>query len=249
MEQLNKEFQVSKVNNDDSITLAKSLSGIVKKHLPEDLFLQRQATSLSLASADIEILRARSFENEYTETIEDLDDERDDLTIVMESEAKSKSRLTRSFPVIASSAEALLKAYSQTPVSIAAGYNEETNQIHARIRLLNTPEYSAHLANTTLNDVFDRYIEVQEEFDKISAQKVALESIKLRGTVREQVRKINLRINYTLSYLEAQYMDLPGDYSAVVTEVSEAVKEVMAEAQARITRKLNEISAKANSAE
>ncbi len=85
--------------------------------------------------------------------------------------------------------------------------------------------------------VWDRFIEVQGEFEKVSSEKDAIESVKLRGTVREQVARIQEIINYILYYVNSQAQDNPATYEAPAKEIFEAVQRIMTIAQTRQTKK------------
>ena len=94
-------------------------------------------------------------------------------------------------------------------------------------------QYTAHGGHTRNTDLPD--IDPQETRE----WKDALEAVKLRGTVKEQTEKMKQRIEYTLSYLEVQTLDLPQKYATAAKEIKEAVNRIMATAEARATRRLN----------
>lgn len=232
-------YKPYKMNTADTKEIARAVMSSLTKHVPDDEYLNRQKGKLEEADADIELLQSRDRANSLTDDLKSIDDERDDITIAMESEVESKIRLKKFNPAKGEAAEALQAAFDLTPIKISAGYATQTNQTVTRIRHCNTPELRTHFETLEMLTIWDRFIEVQAEFEKASDEKDALESVKLRGTVKAQTDRIKDVMKFILPYLEAQSLDVAGAYDAAAKEVLEAITRVMTVAEARHTRKLN----------
>ncbi len=232
-------YRSSKINHDDAIALGRAISLSIKKS-SIDVYLGRQSEKIDSHIADIETLQGRVQGNPFTEIQSGLDDSRDGVIQAMNYEVESKLKMAQFAPEKAVSATALQAAFDRTPISIDAGYSQESNQIKSRIRLISEPKYQEHLTVIGLKEYFDYLISLQDQFDTASVEKDALESVKLRGTVKEQVKRIKSRISFSLNYLESQMMDIPETYEPIANEIAEVVSRIMAGSQARQTRKTNE---------
>ncbi len=235
-----KHYKHSYTNTSESLEIARIMEDLVEKSLASDGFLSRQKNEIAEYRSNIELLQGRSSENSYTEIVFGIDSERDDINTGIEIEVRGKMKLKKYDHVKGEAAEKVNTVLEATPVSISAGYTEESNQLNTRIRQLNTPENRAHFETLTYLHIFDKLVEVQKQFEKVSSEKDALESIKLRGTVREQVEKMHVRINYALSYLDAQFLDLPAEYEQPVNELSASIQRIMTIANSRRSKKLSE---------
>ncbi len=232
-------YKPSKTNTDDMKEIARSVMSTVEKYLPEDGFLTRQKLKLSEVDADIEMLQSRSKGNSFTDNLKSIDDERDNITLAIDSEVDNKIRLKSFDPEKGASAEVLQAAFDITPIKVSAGYATQSNQTTTRIRHCNTPEFRTHFETMDILPIWDRLIAVQSEFEKVSDEKDALESVKLRGTVKEQTNRMKDVMKFILPYLEAQSLDVAGAYDSAAKEVLESITRVMTSAEARFTRKQN----------
>lgn len=238
---LYEEYRRSLTNTSETLELGRSIKSIGEKYLSGDSYVTGQISRIISSTEDVELLQARAKGSSYTITLKELDDERDDIKTGLDSDIEGKIKLKRYDMIKGDAADAVNEMFITTPINIRAGYAVESNQINTRIRLVNTPGGRALFETMGTLPVWDRFIEVQGEFEKVSSEKDALESVKLRGTVREQVAAIQDRINYILYYLTSQAQDLPHDYEAPAKEIFEAVQRIMTIAQARQTKKMNDL--------
>lgn len=234
-------YKPSRANTDDLKEVSRSVVSAIGGHLSDDLFLTRQKQKLSEAHEMIEQLQSRKLANELTSDIHSLDDERDDLTETLESEVESKVKLSKYKPEIAEAASALKQAFDQTPVDIKGGLTTQTNQTDTRIRHCNSEELRTHFETLELLTLWDKLRTTQENYKKKSDERDALESVKLRGTVKEQTNHIKDVMKFILPYLEAQSLDVAGAYDTAAKEVLEAISRVMSVVEARYTRKQNAV--------
>jgi hypothetical protein len=232
-------YKRSKTNGDETKELGRSIGVATEKHLPDDGLLNRQKIKIEKIDTEIEMLQGRSKINSYTDDLKELDSERDSLNNGIESEIKNKIHLISFDSAKGEAALAIKERFDVTPVEINAAYATESNQISTRIRICNTSDMRTHFDTIGILHIWDRYIEVQSGFEKISDEKDAHESVKLRGSVKDQITKMKEIIDFTLSYLEVQALDLPARYDTPAKEVLEAVNRVMVTAESRYTRKVN----------
>lgn len=234
-------YKRSKTNTSDNLDLSCAIITAARKTLPDDLYLKRNCDELEEICSQIVFLQARCRENSLTESLASLDHERDDINIGMEDKIDGEIRTKRYFPAKGEAAEALKIAFEAYPVNIKSGYAEESNQISVRIFALDNEESRAHFITLDMLPLFEHLKTVQEKFIKLSNGKDALESLELRGSVKDQVKRLQERISWVLPYLESQAEAGVSEYRTVAGEVSEAVTRVMSTASARRTRKLNEV--------
>ncbi len=242
MQKLFKQYHPSKMNTDFSLALAQAICKALSKSFPDDAYFSRQVVHLTTIINAIEVLQGRSMGNDLTQTLADLDLQRDNLTVGMHYEVESKIKMKAFSPEKGVAAEAIQLVFDTTVVDVRDSLDSETNQINARIRKLDTPVVRAHFETIGLTEILDHYIRIQDTFQEVSSEKDALESIKLRGTVREQCVALHAHMNYVLTYLTAQTLDFPETYAKVSSEIDESINRISALLKSSETRKMTEES-------
>ncbi len=184
-------------------------------------------------------MQARPRANALTVTVNELDDDRDEATVIIEKVVESKLLLGQYDAAVAEAAKAVQAAFDLTPIKVNASYAAQTNQTDTRISMCNSAELRAHMATLEVLPIWDTLIAKHEAFKEANDEKDALESIKIRGTVREQTETMKEVFRFVLPYMEAQAMDVAGSYDVAAKEVQESLARVMSVAEARATRKKN----------
>lgn len=230
-------YRKSKVNTPEAIDLGNAISTSVTKHLSSDTFLNRNIQQIGVSIASIMQLQSRTKSNELTDTLASQDTARDDLNAALEMEVEAKERQLALFPQNREAVTTIKKALEATPVDIRAGYAEESNQLNTRLLLLKKEENQTHLTNLGLLPLYTALESEQKQFNTIKSEKDALESKKLRGTIRTHGKELLERIDFSLSYLYAQSMDQVDGYTEPAAEIGEAITRIMTQANARETRR------------
>lgn len=227
----------SKPNRDETQELGRGIRTVTAGYFSEDPFMLKQAEKIEAVDQKIIALQNRPSVNELTKVADQYEEERDALTNTLETEIASKINMRSFFPAKADAAEVILQKFSETPVVISAANAVETNQINARIEQCNTEECRNHFTTLDILPVWDHYIATQKTYEEKCAEKDALESLKLRGTLREQTERMKKIIDGALSYLAVQAEDNPGSYEVPAKELAQVVDRIMATALARETRR------------
>jgi len=233
------EFHHSHFNISETIDLIKGINAIITASLADDVYLVGQSAKAEEIISDIELLQGRSRINSLTDMRSSLDEDRDTVVQAFEYDVTSKMALKRFDMVKGTAAESIKTVFDATPISIRDSYSEESNQINTRIKKLGTIENQAHLTTMESTHLFEHLKSIQSEFEKVSGEKDSIESAKLRGTIREQKKYLIQRIQFILSYLESQAIDVPMSYETAMSEVTEVLNRISSQAKARATRKEN----------
>ncbi len=230
-------LKLYKLNTDDVRDIARSVMTVIQKHLIDDSYLARQIAKMSTANQDLELLRARVMVNSLTDDLREIDLERDNIIEAIETKVDSVALLKKYDQERGESAEAILRAFKAKPISIHAGYNIESNQIRDRIQHCASEELQDHFEVVNIENLWEILITLQDRFEVITAEKSRQESVKLRGTVKEQTERIKDLLKYILPYMESQAIDLQGAYDIAAKEMLEQLTRVMSIAGARSTRR------------
>ncbi len=221
----------------ETIEVGRAVIEAIEKYLPTDLFLTRVSGEIDEISSSVSILLGRDKKNDMTETLAKLDTDRDNIANVMESRIEDHIRVKEFNPDEAESAERLIKIFNNTAIDPRVSYTEQSAQVNSRIDALNNNKSRADMEVTGILNLFNGLVSKQDSFEKLSSKKYYIESVKLRGSVKDEVKKITKRINYVLPYLESQYGALPTEYETPAKEILHAINRVMTTANARQTRR------------
>ncbi len=229
-------YKRSKLTNDDVLELCREMIALQAKHFSTQPFISLQTVKIKEEVRQIEVLNSREMGNKLTDQLRVLDVRRSDINNALASEVESKVRLASFQPEKGQAAKALQSILDATPVQAASAYAHETNQLNVRIRALDTPENRAHLETLEVTPVFDALKAVQDEFEETSTEKNAIESMKIRGTVKSHIDRIKEVIDYILPYLCANVEDDPAQFEAPAKELQEHLITLMGAVQSRETR-------------
>ncbi len=225
------------MNDSESIELSRFVKSTVNLHLSNEVYLKRISADIEEIIEEIEILQAREATNQLTGTVKQLEDDRDELVLVFETAVEAHRRAKKFKPDEGEAADRITAILESTKINIRAANAEETNQINTRLRALDTDLCRSDMDLLGVLDYHNELLAVEKSFEALSDKRSAIDTKRLRGTVRTGVQKLKKNLSYVFPYLESQYEQPENEYKVTADKVLEVVHTIMATAKARRTRK------------
>ncbi len=218
--------------------LAKRILDILNDANFEDTFIQKVTTLVENDNSEIKKSLNRDSSSNYTEQLEAKDDERDDCFMGFRDYVKAS--MSRRKYGVKEAAEKLIKLIKKHGWTLYdSGYSEQSAKMELLIQDLKTEEaVNAILkigGGMWYEDLANSHNEFEELYNKKLEEKTGEEIQLIRKAKRNLGRHLSILVD-SLNILEEV---TPNITNAISEPIDEAIKDVMATARARKTRKEN----------
>ncbi len=211
---------------------------IVTKFKPDDLHLKKSFGLLSAKLPDLTKIKAQELSNALSNTLHDLDNERDTLITAILGHLKAFGSLSMSF--IAPHVAVMNRFFDTHGRDIAkANYNAETKRINDLLADYDAKaEVRSAVEGLNLTMLFDQLRSVNalfaEKFLQRSSEDAAVEKIDSRA-IRSETDKVLNAFFDAFEFCSSEYDDL--DYLTPANEMNDLISYYKTQLKARATRR------------
>ena len=226
------------LRNSEYTIFVNQIVSILTKHTPENLHLTKPFDRITATLPNLAKIKAQELSNALSNTLLDLDNERDTLLTVIVAQIKSMAKL--SLPSIATHVLVLNRFFDMHGRDIAAAtYNAETERINDLLADYDAKaDVQAAFAGLNLTIFIDQLRTVNalfaEKFMQRTGEEAAIEKIDAR-TIRKETDKILTAFYDAFEYCSTEYDDL--DYTTPANELNTLIDYYKTQLKARATRR------------
>lgn len=206
----------------------------------DDEFITRQTANLEQHVEEMDHAFQRVLKDSFTRALNELDLRRD--AIILAIRDALEAAISQSFlnAKKAEAAEKIMALYKNMDKKVTKlGYNEESAQISAFLTSIASLEETV-VQTAGVVQLVQALTETQSEFDTTMEKRDGADITQITPrTIRSIRTDMIFRIENILTYVRANGVDLPDQYSETITNINALITEVMAKAKADQTRREN----------
>lgn len=224
--------------NSEYSLFVNQLVTIATKYNPESLHLKKSFDRVTALLPDLEKIKAQELSNILSNTLHDLDVERDTLLKAIVAQLKAMGKL--SIPSIAPHVLVLNRFFDTHGRDIAnANYNAETERINDLMAAYDArPDVISAVTGLNLTILFDQLRTVNTQFAEMFLQRTGEDA----ATEKADSRAIRAETDKTLNaffdafeFCSTEYDDL--DYQTPANELNDLISYYKTQLKARTTRR------------
>ncbi|MFZ4456926.1 MAG: DUF6261 family protein [Bacteroidales bacterium] len=226
--------------NSEYTIFADQISKIITKYNIQDLHLKKSFDRVTAFLPSLAKVTAQEQSSQFSNSLKELDNERDTLINGIIAQVKTMSKLT--IPALATQAAVLSRLFDKHGRDIAtAGYNAETKRINDLLADYHTKAEIKTAADTTsLTMLFDQLEVVNTRFNNLFLQRneddATTESVDARA-LRNESDKAIIAFFDAIEFCSSEYEEL--DYAPLANELNEVINYYKSQLKARTTRRGN----------
>ncbi|MDD2797280.1 MAG: DUF6261 family protein [Bacteroidales bacterium] len=226
--------------NSEYTIFVDQISKIVAKYNVQDLHLKKSFDRVSAFLPSLAKVTAQELSSQFSNSLKDLDNERDSLINGIIAQVKTMSKIT--IPALATQAAVLSRLFDKHGRDIAtAGYNAETKRINDLLSDYHTKaEIKTAVDAISLTLLFDQLAVVNTQFEELFLQRneddATTESVDARA-LRSETDKAITAFFDAIVFCSSEYDEL--DYTPLANELNEVINYYKTHLKARSTRRSN----------